>query len=84
MITTSVGSRQIQNGGSTPGPSLVSSLTIDVMDESVAGMYTCSGPSNFQSFQLVVNVDVVTGNFSSVYTIKYRRAIFNCSNFISI
>ena len=57
MITTSDGSRQIQNGGSTPGPSHVSSLTIDVMDESVAGMYTCSGPSNFQTFQLHVDVD---------------------------
>ena len=57
MITTSAGSRQIQNGGSTPGPSLVSSLTVDVMDESVDGMYTCSGPSNFQTFQLHVNID---------------------------
>ena len=68
MITTSAGSRQIQNGGSSPGPSLVSSLTIDVMDESVADNYTCSGPSNFQTFQLLANVDVVTGNFSSVRT----------------
>ena len=67
-ITTSAGSKQVQNGGSTPVPSLVSSLTIDVMDESVASMYTCSGPSNFQTFQLLVNVDVVTGNFSSVHT----------------
>ena len=37
-IFMSVGSRQIQNGGPTPRPSFVSSLIIDVMDESVAGM----------------------------------------------
>ena len=54
MITTSAGSRQIQNGGSSPIPSLVSSLTIDVMDDSVADMYTCSGPSNFQTIQLLI------------------------------
>ena len=67
-ITTSTGSKQIQNGDSLPGPSLVSSLIIDVMDESVADNYACSGPSNFQTFQLLVNVDVVTGTFSSVRT----------------
>ena len=54
-ITTSNGSRQIQNGGPSPIPSHVSSLTIDVMDDSVAGMYTCSGPSNFQTIQLLVH-----------------------------
>ena len=53
-ISTSDGSRQIQNGGSTPRPSLVSSLTIDVMDESVAGVYLCSGPFSFQTIQLGV------------------------------
>ena len=53
-ISTSDGSRQIQNGGSTPRPSLVSSLTIDVIDESVAGEYVCSGPSSFQT--IVLNV----------------------------
>ena len=37
-IFMSDGSRQIQNGGPTPRPSLVSSLIIDVMDESLAGM----------------------------------------------
>ena len=44
----------------------MSSLTIDVMDESVADNFTCSGPSNFHTFQLV-NEDVVlvTDNFSS-------------------
>ena len=35
----------------------MSSLTIDVMDESVADNYTCSGPSNFQTFQVRVDVD---------------------------
>ena len=54
MINETAGSRQIQNGGPSPGPSLVSSLTIDVMDESVADMYTCSGPSNFETFTLSV------------------------------
>ena len=58
----SAGSKQIQNGGSSPAPSLMSSLTVNVMDESVAGMYTCSGPSDHQIFQLRVKVDVVTGN----------------------
>ena len=54
-ISTSDGSRQIQNGGSTPRPSLVSSLTIDVLDESVAGeYYVCSGPSSFQT--IVLNI----------------------------
>ena len=53
-ISTSDGSRQIQNGGSTPRPSLVSSLTIDVIDESVAGEYVCSSPSSFQT--IVLNV----------------------------
>ena len=56
-LSTRNGSRQIQNGGISPIPSLVSSLTIDVMDESVADMYTCSGPSNFGTIQLVVNDD---------------------------
>ena len=53
-ISTNDGSRQIQNGGATPRPSLVSSLTIDVMDESVAGIYLCSGPYFFESIQLDV------------------------------
>ena len=53
-ISMSDGSRQIQNGGSTPRPSLVSSLTIDVMDKSVAGEYVCSGPSSVQT--IVFNV----------------------------
>ena len=56
-LSTSNGSRQIQNGGISPIPSLVSSLTIDVMDTSVADMYTCSGPSNFGTIQLTVNDD---------------------------
>ena len=57
-LSTSNGSRQIQNGGASPIPSLVSSLTIDVMDESVADMYTCSSPSDFETIQLnIVNVD---------------------------
>ena len=42
MISSTNGSKQIQNGGSTPGPSFVSSLTIDVVDETVAGTYLCS------------------------------------------
>ena len=56
-LSTRNGSRQIQNGGISPIPSLVSSLTIDVMDISVADMYTCSGPSNFATIQLIVNDD---------------------------
>ena len=66
-ITTSNGSRQIQNGGPSPIPSHVSSLTIDVMDDSVAGMYTCSGPSNFQAIQLQLLVDSETGKFNSIH-----------------
>ena len=54
-LSTRNGSRQIQNGGILPISSLVSSLTIDVMDTSVADMYTCSGPSNFGTIQLIVN-----------------------------
>ena len=54
-LSTRNGLRQIQNGGISPIPSLVSSLTIDVMDTSVADMYTCSGPSNFGTIQLIVN-----------------------------
>ena len=54
-LSTRNGSRQIQNGGISPIPSLVSSLTIDVMDASVADMYTCSGPSNFGTIQLDVS-----------------------------
>ena len=52
-LSTRNGSRQIQNGGISPIPSLVSSLTIDVMDASVhvADMYTCSGPSNLKPFE---------------------------------
>ena len=42
IISDTNGSKQIQNGGSTPGPSFVSSLTIDVVDETVAGTYLCS------------------------------------------
>jgi hypothetical protein len=57
MITTSPGSRHIQNGGDSPIPSVVSSLIIDVMDDSVADMYMCSGPSNFETIQLIVEVD---------------------------
>ena len=53
-ISTSAGSRQIQNGGSSPSPGLVSSLTINVINESVAGEYVCSGPSSFQT--IVLNV----------------------------
>ena len=56
-LSTSNGSRQIQNGGISPIRSLVSSLTIDVMDTSVADMYTCSGPSNFGTIELIVNDD---------------------------
>ena len=53
-ISTSDGSRQIQNGGSTPRPSLVSSLTIDVTDKSVAGIYVCLGPSFIRRIKLDV------------------------------
>ena len=67
MITTIAGSRQIQNGGSLPIPSVVSSLTIDMMDESAAGMYTCSGPSNFQAIHFLVNVE--TGKFDNIHLI---------------
>ena len=54
----SEGSRQIQNGGSLPGPSCVSSLKISVMDESVAGTYACLGPF---SVQKSIRLDIQTG-----------------------
>ncbi len=54
-LSTSIGSRQIQDGGDSPRSSYVSSLTIDVMDTSVADTYICSGPSFlFQNIQLDV------------------------------
>ncbi len=53
-LSMSDGPRQIQNGGDSPRPSYVSSLTIDVMDKSVADNYTCSSLSSFQTIQLVV------------------------------
>ena len=68
-IATSVGSRQIQNGGSTPRPSLVSSLTIDVMDESVAGEYVCSGPSSFQT--IVLNVQGGMYNNTHIHGLSF-------------
>ena len=66
-LSTSNGSRQIQNGDFSPIPSLVSSLTIDVMDESVADMYTCSGPSNVETIQFLVDVDG-GGMYNKYYT----------------
>ena len=53
-ISSSSGSRQIQNGGSSPRPSFISSLTIDVVDDSVEGTYLCSSTPHFQTLQLVV------------------------------
>ena len=56
-ISTSDGSRQIQNGGSTPRPSLVSSLTIDVLDESVNCSTICeTSPRN----TIIVNGHSIT------------------------
>ena len=48
------GSRQIQNGGSSPRPSLVSNLTIDVVDASVAGLYICSSQGTVGTITLRV------------------------------
>ena len=42
-ISTGDGSKEIQNGGSMPRASYVSSLTIDVVDNSVGGFYLCTG-----------------------------------------
>ena len=54
-ISSTNGSKQIQNGGSTPGPSLVSSLTIDIVDETVAGTYLCSSVADtIQAIDLTV------------------------------
>ena len=53
MLSTSNGTEHIQNGGASPQPSYVSSLTINVMDRSVEDTYICSGPSFvFQSIEL--------------------------------
>ena len=70
-IFTSDGSRQIQNGGSTPRPSLVSSLTIDVMDESVAGEYVCSGPSSVQTIVLNVQQGGVYNNNAHIHHLSF-------------
>ena len=53
-ISSSSGSKQIQNGGSSPRPSFISSLTIDVMDDSVEGTYHCSSTPHIQTLCLVV------------------------------
>ena len=53
-ISSTSESRQIQNGGSSPRPSFISSLTIDVMDDSVEGTYLCSSTPYFQTLELVV------------------------------
>ena len=42
-ISTGDGSKEIQNGGSMPRASHISSLTVDVADNSVDGIYLCSG-----------------------------------------
>ena len=61
MISSTNGSKQIQNGGITPGPSLISSLTIDVVDVTVAGTYLCSSSgANIKSIVLTVT-DANTG-----------------------
>ena len=70
-ISTSDGSRQIQNGGSTPRPSLVSSLTIDVLDESVAGEYVCSGPSSVQTIVLNVQQGGVYNNNAHIHHLSF-------------
>ena len=46
-ISTMDGSREIQNGGSTPRPSLISSLTVNMLNEFEPDTYTfhCSAPS---------------------------------------
>ena len=53
-ISSSSGSRLIQNGGSSSRSSFISSLTIDVMDDSVEGTYLCSSTPYFQTLQLLV------------------------------
>ena len=70
-ISTSDGSRQIQNGGSSPRPSLVSSLTIDVMDESVAGEYVCSAPSSVQTIVLNVQQGGVYNNNAHIHHLSF-------------
>ena len=74
-ISMSDGSRQIQNGGSTPRPSLVSSLTIDVTDESVAGEYVCSGPSSFQT--IVLNVQGGINNNAHSHGLSFHNHASN-------
>lgn len=42
-ITEDIGGHMIQNGGDSPRPSVKSSLTIELLLHSQAGIYTCLG-----------------------------------------
>ena len=53
-ISSMNGSNKIQNGGATPRSSFISVLTIDVVDESVQGMYVCSSSTFLRTVQVVV------------------------------
>ena len=56
-ISTRDGSKEIQNGGSSPRASYVSSLIINVADNSVGGIYLCSGSEgSVKSIALTVTV----------------------------
>ena len=67
MLSMSNGTEQIQNGGTSPQPSYVSSLTIDVMDRSVEDTYICSRPSFvFQNIELNISGGTCN-NFSCLF-----------------
>ena len=51
-ISTSDGDRFIQNGGSTPRPSVISTLRIVIRDSSAFGVYSCQIESASSFFQL--------------------------------
>ena len=69
-ISSTSGSKQIQNGSSTPGPSFISSLIINVVDETVAGTYICSS-SDTPIQTIVLTVPLTTGR-PNACTIPYK------------
>ena len=71
--TDGEGSRRIQNGESSPRPSLVSNLTIDVAEESAAGLYICSSVSVVRTIQLVINpgIKLAHNNNYDIYSADY-------------
>ena len=68
-ISIADGLSQSQSGGDSPGPSVLSTLTISNVDETDEGTYTCSmmwlsGPQLMNRIELVVIVSPFSTTFS--------------------